>query len=124
MHVITSIKTLQSGSKNVVHSATAHTRPDLQTKKCGAVNFAQTPYVSFHLARVLSGGQLHCHVCSHMLYAIHALLLLHGQSDMQCSATFLQCQIRNCCVCKHKLVVPIHVYGCLNWNAHHSQHIP
>ena len=72
------IKTLQSGSDNVIHSATAHTSPDLQTKKCGAVNFTQTPYVSHHFTRVLSGGQLHCHVCSHKLYAIHPLPLLHG----------------------------------------------
>ena len=58
-------KMLQSDFDNVIHTATDHTWPDLQTKKCSAVNFTQTPYVSHHLARVLSGGQLHCHVCLH-----------------------------------------------------------
>ena len=58
-------KMLPSDSDNVIHSAPDHTWPDLQIKKCGAVNFTQTPYVSHHLERVLSGGQLHCHVCSH-----------------------------------------------------------
>ena len=82
------IKTLQCGSDNVSHSTIAHTRPGLQTKKCGAVNFMRTPYVTHHLARFLSGGQLHFHVCSHKLYAIHPSLLLHGQGDMKCSLTF------------------------------------
>ena len=84
-------KTLRSGSNNVVHCTTVRTRPDLQTEKCtpSAVNFAQTPYISCHLARVLSGDQLHCHVCSHKQYAIHPSLLLHGQSDMQCSVLCL-----------------------------------
>ena len=54
-------------------------RANLQTGKCGAVSLTLTPYVSHHLARVLSGGQLHCHVCSHKHKAIHvnALPLLH-----------------------------------------------
>ena len=85
---LTNKKTLQSGSDNVIHSRTAYTRPDLQPEKCGVANFTQTPYVSHHLVRVLSGGQLHHHVCSHKLYAIHPSVLLHGQSDMQCSVTF------------------------------------
>ena len=57
-----SIKTHQRGSNNVIFSATAHTRPGHQTERCGAASFTQTPYVSHHLARALSGGQLHCHV--------------------------------------------------------------
>ena len=81
MHFVTStlpIKTLQSGSNNVIHSTAVHTRPGLQTKTSGAVDFTQTPYISHHLARVLSGGQLCCHVCSHKVYAIHPSPLLHG----------------------------------------------
>ena len=34
----------------------------------------------------MSVGQLHCHACLHKLYGTHALLLLHGQSNLQYSA--------------------------------------
>ena len=77
----------RSCSNNVIHSATAHTRPSLQTERCGAASFTQTPYISHHLARVLSGSQLHCCACLHELYTIYPLLL-HRQSDMQYSATY------------------------------------
>ena len=57
-------KTLQNGSNNVVHSATAHTSPHLQTEKCGAINCTQTPYV-------LATWQEFCQEVSFIVMCVH-----------------------------------------------------
>ena len=128
MHFITStlpIKTLRSGSNNVIYSATAHTLGLVFRLK----NVVQQ--ILHKLLSFLTTWQEFCQEISFIVICVHIshTLFIPHHSFMDeviwdALQLFLQCQIRDCHVCKHRLVIPIYIYGCLNWNAHRSQLVP